>query len=56
MSEHARLLDMMHRLPEVRNERIETVRLAIAEGRYETSAKLDAAVGRLIDDAMRSNP
>jgi anti-sigma28 factor (negative regulator of flagellin synthesis) len=54
LSEHARFLDMMHRLPAVRNDRIESVRLAIAEGRYETPAKLDAAVERLIDDALRS--
>jgi len=53
LSEHARFLDLMHRLPEVRNERIETVRLAIAEGRYETAAKLDTAIDRLLDDAGR---
>ncbi len=36
--------------PNVREERVEAVRLQIAEGTYETSDRLNAAIERLLDE------
>ncbi len=50
LSEHARLLDRLRQMPDVRNELVSTVRHAIADGSYETPEKLDGAVAQLLDD------
>jgi flagellar biosynthesis anti-sigma factor FlgM len=50
LSEHARYLDSMRRLPSVRDDRVQQIRDAIAEGRYETEEKLDRAIDRLIEE------
>ncbi len=50
LSTHARLLDRLLRLPDVRDELAESVRHAIADGTYETPEKLDIAVRRLLEE------
>ncbi|MDY7110264.1 MAG: flagellar biosynthesis anti-sigma factor FlgM [Planctomycetota bacterium] len=50
LSDHARFLDQLRRLPEVRSEHVEAVRQAIADGTYETEPRLEAAIDRLIQE------
>ena len=50
LSEHARLLDRLRQMPDVRSELVSTVRQAITDGTYDTPEKLDPAVARLLDD------
>ncbi len=50
VSEHARLLDRLRQLPEVRTELIERFRQEIAAGTYLTPEKIDAAIERLLQD------
>ena len=50
ISEAARLVEQLHELPEMREDRIEAVRRQIAAGTYETSDKLNVAVERLLDE------
>ena len=50
ISEAARLVEQVQQMPEMREDRVEAVRLQIAEGTYETSGKLNAAVERLLDE------
>ena len=44
------MLDGISRLPEIRHEKVEEIRRQIASGTYETSAKLETALDRLIDE------
>jgi negative regulator of flagellin synthesis FlgM len=44
------MLDGIHRLPDIRHERVEAVRRQIAEGVYETPEKLEIALDRLLDE------
>jgi anti-sigma28 factor (negative regulator of flagellin synthesis) len=37
-------------LPEIREDRVAQIRAQIEAGTYETSAKLDAALSRLLDE------
>jgi flagellar biosynthesis anti-sigma factor FlgM len=50
LSDQARLLDSMRQMPEVRQDRIDRVRAAIARGGYETDAKINHAIERLIQE------
>jgi flagellar biosynthesis anti-sigma factor FlgM len=50
LSEHARYLDQINRLPGVRTDRVAEVRQAIADGAYETEGKLEIAIERLLGD------
>ena len=50
LSDHARLLDQIRRMPDVRTDRVEQVREAIARGEYETEERLNEAVERLVDE------
>ena len=43
---------MLDKIPEVRQEKIDQVRRLIAEGKYETPEKLDVAVDRLLGEIM----
>jgi negative regulator of flagellin synthesis FlgM len=52
LSAHARLLDRLLQLPDVRMELVETVRQAIRDGTYETPEKLEAAVDRLLEQEL----
>ena len=55
VSEHARLLDRLRRLPDVRTDRVENVRAAIESGRYETDERLNVAIERLLEDLGDTN-
>ena len=50
ISEAARLAEQVQQLPDIREDRVEAVRQQIADGTYETSDKLNAAVERLLDE------
>ncbi len=50
LSEHARFLDILRRLPEVRTDLIARARGAIADGKYVTDEKIVVAIERLIDE------
>lgn len=52
LSDHARFLDELRRLPNVRSDRVEEVRQSIASGTYETEARLERAIDRLIRDFL----
>lgn len=52
LSDHARFLDELRRLPDVRSDRVEEVRQAIAAGAYETEGRLERAIDRLIQDFL----
>jgi flagellar biosynthesis anti-sigma factor FlgM len=49
LSEHARFMSQLRQLPEIRADRVAEIRHQIAEGTYETDAKLDIAIARLIE-------
>ena len=53
VSDHARHLDQLRHVDGARIERVEEIRAAIAEGRYETNDKLDQAIDGLLDDLAR---
>jgi flagellar biosynthesis anti-sigma factor FlgM len=50
LSDQARLLDRMRQMSDVRQDRIDRVRAAIARGGYETDAKINHALERLIQE------
>ena len=50
ISPEAQLIDQIHDLPEIRSDRVAEIRAQIESGVYETEAKLDVAVGRLLDE------
>ena len=52
LSEHARFLDVLRRLPEVRLDRISELRQSIAAGEYDTDEKLDHALDRLLTEEL----
>jgi len=49
ISEVARLLNRLAELPEIRTEKVEQVRAAIARGDYETPDKIEVVVERLLE-------
>jgi len=50
ISDLGRLVGKVAELPEVRAEKIATVRASIAAGTYVTPAKVDAAIERLLQE------
>lgn len=50
ISHEADLVSRIHDLPDIRQDRIDQIRAAIADGSYETDDKLEVAVGRLFDE------
>ena len=50
ISPEAELISRVHDLPELRLDRIQEIRSQIAAGVYETSEKLDVALGRMLDE------
>lgn len=50
VSQHARLMQRLRELPEVRVELIERVRRDMAGGAYESPSVIDAAIERLIQE------
>lgn len=53
ISDAARLLEELHGAADVRAARLEQIRLAIAEGRYETPEILEVAVEKLLAEIQR---
>ena len=49
-SEQAQMLTKIQQLPDVRQDRVDTIRNAIANNTYLTDEKVDIALDRLIDD------
>jgi flagellar biosynthesis anti-sigma factor FlgM len=52
ISDQARFLEKLSRLPEVRTDKVEAARAAIAEGAYDSEDKVRAAVERLLDESL----
>lgn len=50
ISPEADLVSRANSLPEVRTDRVAELRAQIASGAYETDAKLDVALDRLLDE------
>ncbi|QOJ19115.1 MAG: flagellar biosynthesis anti-sigma factor FlgM [Phycisphaeraceae bacterium] len=50
LSDRAVLLEELRRLPDIRQDRVEAARQAIARGEYPTDAQVDAALERLLED------
>ena len=49
LSDAARMIDKVHEVPDIRQDRSSAIR-AIAAGTYETDAKLEIALDRLLDE------
>ena len=50
VSDVARFMDMLRRLPDARVNRVQDARQAIEQGRYESDAVLDQTIARLGED------
>jgi negative regulator of flagellin synthesis FlgM len=50
ISEAGQIADRLAEIPDIRSERVEEIRAALMNGTYETDAKLDLAVERLLDE------
>lgn len=50
ISPEADLVSQLHDLPEIRADRVASIRAQIADGSYETEARLDMALSRLLDE------
>lgn len=50
LSEHARHLERLRTMPDVRQAKIEAARNAIAEGAFETPDRLRAALLKMLDE------
>jgi negative regulator of flagellin synthesis FlgM len=55
VSDFARHLDTLLNLPDVRFERIASVRQAIADGSYDTEDKIDVAIERMLEEEFQSD-
>lgn len=54
ISSAARMLEQARLDPQIRAERLAEIRAAIANGTYETPAKLEAAIERMLAEVRRS--
>lgn len=50
ISDHAQFVDLARQLPDTRQDRVASLRAQIASGNYETPARLDTALSRLLDE------
>ena len=50
ISDAANLIEKIQQMPDIRQDRVASIRAQIAQGDYETPARLDAAVSRLLDE------
>jgi negative regulator of flagellin synthesis FlgM len=50
LSSEASFVDAARSLPDVRQDRIDAIKQQIADGTYESDAKLDAALDALLDE------
>ena len=49
-SEHAQMLEKIQQLPDVRHDRIDAIKEAIANDTYLTDVKINSAIERMIDE------
>lgn len=50
ISPQAQAISQIREIPDIRADRVAAIREAIASGEYETDAKLDIALDRLLDE------
>ncbi|HVX15211.1 MAG TPA: flagellar biosynthesis anti-sigma factor FlgM [Pirellulales bacterium] len=50
ISDAGRLVDMANQAPDIRQDRVNSIRAQIAAGTYETSDKMSAALNRFLDE------
>lgn len=50
LSEHARWLDALRRMPSVRAEKVAQLKAEIEKGTYDTDEKLAIAIDRMLDE------
>jgi negative regulator of flagellin synthesis FlgM len=50
ISDSARIAGQLSEIPAIRQDRVNSIRNAIAQGTYETSDKMSAALDRLLDE------
>lgn len=50
ISPEADLVAQVHNLPDIRADRVAQIKAQIAAGTYETDAKIDLALSRLLDE------
>jgi len=50
LSDAAQLLDQVEDVPEIRMDKVASIRSQIEAGTYETPEKLDVAIDRLLDE------
>jgi len=55
ISAASQMLDKIQQSPEVRAERLAQIKAAIDAGEYETPERLEAALGRLLDEIDSSS-
>ncbi len=53
--EHARHLSHLRSLPEVRAERIAKIKGMIADGTFDTEARLSAAIDRMVEELRQQS-
>jgi negative regulator of flagellin synthesis FlgM len=49
ISDAGRLVDMANQAPDIRQDKVNSIRAQIAAGTYETPDKLDTALNRFLD-------
>ncbi len=50
ISDAGRLVDMANQAPDIRQDRVNSIRAQIAAGTYETPDKMSAALNRFLDE------
>lgn len=50
ISDVAQFVQQAHELPDIRTDRVESIRAQIAAGTYMTDGRLDVALDRLLDE------
>lgn len=50
ISDAGRLAEQMSQIPDIRQDRVNAIRTQIANGTYETDAKMSVALDRLLDE------
>ena len=50
LSEHARHLDRIRQLPDIRQSLVNDIRSAIENGAYDTDGKLELAIDKLVEE------
>jgi negative regulator of flagellin synthesis FlgM len=50
ISDAGRLVDLANQAPDIRQDRVNSIRAQLAAGTYETPEKLDVALSRFLDE------